>query len=79
MIDKTIPSKYVRDDSEKLTAAVYQLRSAPGFKVFEQCLPDLLEQRKIELVTNQSALVPNLQGRAIQLMEIIAIINRKEI
>ena len=77
MIDQTLPKQYVKNDVDRLTDAVHQLRSAPAFKVFEKCLTDLLEQRKTELVTNQSALVPNLQGRAIQLMDILAILNRK--
>lgn len=77
MSDAALPKGYTADQRQRLTEAVSALRLSPAYKILEQCLTDLLEQRKNDLVTNQTALVPNLQGRAQQLSEIIAILNRK--
>lgn len=77
MSDLTIPKAYTKAQADRLTEAVTALRISPAFKIVEQCLRDLLEQRRDELVVNTSALVPTLQGRAQQLNDILAILNRK--
>lgn len=77
MSDPALPKTYSKAHIDKLTEAVTALRISPACKIFEQCLRDLLEQRKDELVHNTSAMVPTLQGRAQQLNDILAILNRK--
>jgi hypothetical protein len=75
--DLTIPKKYDAAQAKRLTEAMTALRLSPAHKVLLEVLEDLLEQRKNELVTNTSAIVPTLQGRAQQLNDIIAILQRK--
>jgi hypothetical protein len=77
MSEPTLPRTYNKVQADKLTEAVSVLRTSPAFKIVEQCLKDLLDQHKDMLVTNTSAAVPNLQGRAQQLKDIIEILNRK--
>lgn len=79
MSDLTVPKAYSREAQLRLTEAVCALRLSPAFKVVLTCMEDLLAQQKDALVTNTSAAVPNLQGRAQQLNDIIAILNRKNI
>lgn len=77
MSDLTTPRSYTAAQRDRLTEAVCLLRISPAFAIFRQCMDDLLAQHKDALVTNTSAAVPNLQGRAQQLNDIIAILDRK--
>lgn len=77
MSEPTLPRGYTKQQADRLTEAVTALRLSPAFKIVEQCFKELLEQHKDTLITNTSAAVPNLQGRAQQLKDILDILNRK--
>lgn len=72
-----IPFKLTPDEEKRLTEAAILLRVSPAFSAIESHIRRLLEATKDSLVTNQSAQVPNLQGRAQQLVEILDLLNRK--
>lgn len=61
----------------KLTDAAGNVRASNGWKVIEAHLQEKLEDTKLMLVTNQTAAVPNLQGRAQELIEILELIKGK--
>lgn len=69
--------KLTPDEEKKLTEAAVSLRCAAGFALFEKHLKRVLDETKDKLVLNQTAQVPNLQGRAQQLLEVIELLNRK--
>lgn len=77
MADLTIPKHYTAKQAQALTEAVKALQLSPGYKILLQVMEDLLAQRKEELVYNTTATAPTLQGRAQQLIDTIAILNRK--
>jgi hypothetical protein len=71
--------KRTQQEQEKFNAAMSALRSHPAFPVFEGFLKETLEDTKMRLVTvqDQTVSVPNLQGRAQQLLDIIGELQRK--
>lgn len=70
--------KLTAEQDRKLTEAAGVLRLSPAFPIVEEHLKRLLECTKTDLMYNcQPTVVPNLQGRAQQLTEIIDLLNRK--
>ncbi len=69
--------KLTAAEDQKLTEAAVNVRAAPGWKIVEAYLTNKLDETKTMLVTNQTAAVPNLQGRAQELIEILELMQRK--
>jgi hypothetical protein len=73
-----VSPKLTPEQSKRLTEAAGVLRLSPAFPILEQHLTMLLEDTKQNLMFNvQPTIVPNLQGRAQQLAEIIELLHRK--
>jgi hypothetical protein len=68
---------YTAKEEGDLDAALAALRSSPAYPLIERRLKEMLEDLKESLVFNETAKVPQLQGRAQQLSETIALLNRK--
>lgn len=71
-------SKLTADEERRLTEAATLLRTSPAFPVIEGHIRRLLEDTKTSLITNRSEQVPNLQGRAQNLIDILDLLNRKK-
>jgi len=71
--------KRTQQEQEKFNAAMTALRSHPAYSVLDAFLKETLEDTKMRLVTmqDQTVSVPNLQGRAQQLLDIIEALQRK--
>lgn len=69
--------KLTPEEDRRLVEAVTLLRASPAFSHVELHIRRLLDATKDSLVTNQSAQVPNLQGRAQQLIDLLELLHRK--